>query len=219
MSSRWQASATYTLSWLYSAENQPFQGLDIVPFEVAPDLGNEYTLAGDDQRHRAVFNGIWEVGKGFQLSGLHYFGAGIRAANEYGGDLRVLGATGSARLRPNGSLVERNSYVQPFQNKTDIRAQQRVPLGGRAGIDLIAEVFNVFNRPNFIETVQESQRKLRQAGVGSVPHGTARLPSDLLIDTRQVTACRVSDSTARGRERPRVVATFTPLSLTTDRRG
>jgi len=31
MSGRWQASATYTLSWLYSAENQPFQGLDIVP--------------------------------------------------------------------------------------------------------------------------------------------------------------------------------------------
>ena len=76
MSSRWQASATYTLSWLYSAENQPFSGLDIVPFEVAPDLGNEYSLAGDDQRHRAVFNGIWQVGKGFQLSGLHYFGAG-----------------------------------------------------------------------------------------------------------------------------------------------
>ena len=27
LSNRWQASATYTLSWLYSAENQPFSGL------------------------------------------------------------------------------------------------------------------------------------------------------------------------------------------------
>src|SRR5688572_21649679 len=156
LSNRWQASATYTLSWLYSAENQPFSGLQIVPFGVQPDLGNEYGLAGDDQRHRAVFNGIWQVGRGFQLSGLHYFGAGIRAGNEYGGDLRLLGATGSARLRPNGSLVERNSYIQPSQNKTDLRVQQRVPLGGRLAIDLIGEVFNVFNRPNFTETVQES---------------------------------------------------------------
>ena len=171
MSSRWQASATYTLSWLYSAENQPFQGLDIVPFEVAPDLGNEYGLAGDDQRHRAVFNGIWQVGKGFQLSGLHYFGAGIRAANEYGGDLRVLGATGSARLRPNGTLVERNSYIQPFQNKTDIRAQQRVPLGDRVAIDLIAEVFNVFNRENFVETVQESSANYGKPASGQYRTG------------------------------------------------
>ena len=33
MSNRWQASATYTLSWFYNAENQPFQGLTIVPFD------------------------------------------------------------------------------------------------------------------------------------------------------------------------------------------
>ena len=103
-----------------------------------------------------MFNGIWQVGRGFQVSGLHYFGAGIRAATDYGGDLRLLGATGSARLRPNGSLVERNSYIQPAQNKTDVRLQQRIPLGGRLAIDLIGEVFNVFNRANFSETTQES---------------------------------------------------------------
>ena len=173
MSNRWQASATYTLSWLYSAENQPFSGLQLVPFAVAPDLGNEYGLAGDDQRHRAVFNGIWEVGRGFQLSGLHYFGAGIRAANEYGGDLRVLGATGSARLRPNGTLVERNSYIQPYQNKTDLRVQQRVPLGGRLNIDVMAEVFNIFNRPNFIETSQESSSNYGKPASGQ--YRTAQL--------------------------------------------
>ena len=122
LSNRWQASATYTLSWLRSAENQPFSGLSIVPFPVQPDLGNEWTLAGDDQRHRAVFNGIWQVGRGFQVSGLHYFGAGIRAGNGIGGDLRLLGATGSARLRPDGTLVERNSYIQPAQNRTNVAA-------------------------------------------------------------------------------------------------
>ena len=51
---------------------QPFSGLDLVPFPIAPDLGGEWGLSADDQRHRAVFNGIWQVGHGFQVSGLHY---------------------------------------------------------------------------------------------------------------------------------------------------
>jgi len=161
LSQNWQASATYTLSGFWDAQNQPFSGLSIVPFRVAPDLGNEYTLGEDDQRHRAVFNGIWQVGRGFQLSGLHYSGAGRRCgtpctATNYGGDLRNIGAGGSARLRPNGTIVPRNSFIQPAQNKTDVRVQQRIPMGGRAAIDLIAEVFNVFNRPNHTLTAQES---------------------------------------------------------------
>ncbi len=156
MSQRWQASMTYTLSWFYTAENQPFSGLAIVPFTVQPDLGNEWGYGADDQRHRAVFNGIWQVGRGFQLSGLHYFGAGIRSGGNYGGDLRNTGAGGSARLRPDGTIVPRNAFIQPAQNKTDVRVQQRIPLGGRVAIDGIAEVFNVFNRPNWGITTQES---------------------------------------------------------------
>ena len=162
MTSRWQASATYTLSWFYNAENQPFQGLSIVPFTVQPDLGNEWSLAGDDQRHRAVFNGIWMVGRGFQVSGLHYLGAGIRSSGNYGGDLRATGAGGSARLRPNGTIVPRNDFIQPAQNKTDIRVQQRIPLGARVSLDAIAEVFNAFNRPNWGVNTQESAANFGQ---------------------------------------------------------
>jgi len=156
MSQHWQASATYTLSYLWDAENQPFSGLNIVPFKVAPDLGNEFTYGQDDQRHRFVFNGIWEITHGLQLSAIHYFGAGIRASTNYGGDNRNTGAGGSARLRPNGTIVARNSFIQPTQNKTDIRLQQRIPLGGRNSIDLIAEVFNAFNKENYSLVTQES---------------------------------------------------------------
>jgi hypothetical protein len=166
MSDRWQASATYTLSWFYSAENQPFQGLDIVPFEVQPDMGNEWGLAADDQRHRAVFNGIWAVGRGFQVSGLHYLGAGIRSGSSYGGDLRQTGAGGSARLRPNGTIVPRNAFIQPAQNKTDIRVQQRIPLGGRVSLDVMAEVFNAFNRPNWTIGTTESSANFGQRTSG-----------------------------------------------------
>jgi hypothetical protein len=178
MSNRWQAAITYTLSWLYNAENQPFQGLQIVPFRVQPDLGNEWTLSQDDQRHRLVLNGIWQVGKGFQLSGLHYFGQGMRNAPGlscaacYGGDLRQLGAGGSARLRPDGSIVPRNSFIQPAQNKTDIRVQQRIPLG-RISVDGIAELFNAFNRPNWTVSAEESNRAFGQHTAGQ--YRTAQL--------------------------------------------
>ena len=166
MAQRWQASATYTLSWFWDAENQPFSGLNIVPFTVSPDLGNEFTYGQDDQRHRFVFNGIWQVSHGLQLSAIHYFGAGIRASTNYGGDNRNTGAGGSARLRPNGTIVPRNGFIQPTQNKTDIRLQQRIPLGGRNSIDLIAEVFNAFNMENFTLVTQESAANYNKPSSG-----------------------------------------------------
>jgi hypothetical protein len=159
MANHWQASATYTLSWFYDQESQPVSGRTIVPFTVSDDLGGpgSYGLAATDQRHRAVFNGIWEVSHGFQVSALHYFGAGIRSATSYGGDVRVTGGTFSARLRPDGTLVPRNAYIQPMQNRTDIRLQQRIKLQGRIAIDGIAEIFNVFNNTNYtIDTVESS---------------------------------------------------------------
>ena len=155
-SDRWQAAATYTLSGLWNADSRPFTGLTEVPFETQPDLGGEWGYSQDDQRHRFVFNGIWQVGHGFQVSGLHYFGAGNRLATSYGGDNRAFGG-GSARLRPNGTIVPRNTLLGPAQNRTELRLQQRIPLGGGMSIDGIAEVFNLFNRTNYTLGLLESQ--------------------------------------------------------------
>jgi carboxypeptidase family protein/TonB-dependent receptor-like protein len=153
---RWQAAATYTLSGLWTADSPPFSGLFPVPFKTVPDLGGEWGLSEDDQRHRAVFSGIWQVGHGFQLSGFHYLGAGIRESSNYGSDLRNTGSTFSGRLRPDGTIVPRNSIISPAQNTTSVRVQQRIPLHGRMAIDGIAEVFNVFNRPNWTIGTEES---------------------------------------------------------------
>jgi hypothetical protein len=155
-SNRWQGSATYTLSGLWNADTKPFSGLEQITFPTAPDLGGEWGLSADDQRHRMVLNGIWQVGKGFQLSALHFFSAGNRLVHTYGGDVRGTGANFSQRLRPDGTIVPRNDLLAPPQNRTDIRFQQRIPLGGRVSIDGIAEVFNVFNRPNWGIGTQES---------------------------------------------------------------
>ena len=143
-SDHWQASATYTLSGYWDANGAPDVG-----FKVAPDLGGEYTLAAGDQRHRAVFNGIWQLKHGLQLSGLYFFGSGVRFPTSYGGDVRGVGVGGVGRLRPDGTLVARNNFVGKPIHRVDLRAQQRIRLVGRASIDGMFEVFNLFNHANY----------------------------------------------------------------------
>ena len=159
-SNRWQASGTYTLAGYWDGVPPPMSGFNqVVGFPVAPDLGDEYGLAIADQRHRAVFNGIWEVGRGFQLSGLYFFGSGQRYATSYGGDRRNSGGQAQGRLRPDGTIVARNDFVGDPIHRVDMRMQQRIPLFGSARIDGIVEMFNVFNHANYGSyTTAESNR-------------------------------------------------------------
>ncbi len=161
-SSHWQASGTYSLRWFWDAEPRPFAGIDEVPFPTVPDLGGEYTLGAGDQRHRATFSAIWQVGHGFQVSALQYIGSGVRLATNWGTDVRGLGVDGTDRLRPDGTIVPRNSLVGPAQSRTDLRLQQRIQLRGRVAIDAIAEVFNLLNSPNWTIGTQENRPDYKQ---------------------------------------------------------
>lgn len=99
-------------------------------------------MATTDQRHRAVFNGIWDAGYGFEVSGLYFYGSGQRFATTYGGGDRT-------RLRPDGSVVPRNTFVGQPLHRVDFRAQRKFGLGGHRGVDGIFEVFDLFNRANY----------------------------------------------------------------------
>jgi carboxypeptidase family protein/TonB-dependent receptor-like protein len=173
MSNRWQASATYTLGGLWDALGKPLQGVPgttpvLVDFELAPDLNGEYSLSSTDLRHRTVMSGIWDVGRGFQVSGTHYTALGERAETIYGGDLRNLGSSSTfiQRLRPDGTIVPRNDFTQPARNRTNVRVQQRIPLVRQASLDLIAEAFNVFNSPNWVINTQENNALYRKRTAG-----------------------------------------------------
>jgi hypothetical protein len=124
LSNSWQASATYTLAGFWDTTSAPKVG-----FEVAPDLGGDYTLAVTDQRHRAVFNGIWQLPYDFQLSGLYFYGSGARFGRSYGADLRGVGVSGENRLRPDGTIVPRNEFVGKPIHRVDLRIQRRFKLG------------------------------------------------------------------------------------------
>jgi hypothetical protein len=88
-------------------------------------------------------------------------------ATSYGGDLRGLGANGSARLRPDGTIVPRNSFSQPARRRVDLRmpAAHSTFLAGHR-LTGIAEVFNIFNSPNWTITTQQSSAQFGQRTSG-----------------------------------------------------
>jgi hypothetical protein len=182
-SDRWQASGTYTLSVFKDGLSRPVQwtgsAFEPVPFEVAPDLGGEYSYALGDQRHRAVFNGIWELGYSFQLSGLYFFGSGARFDTNWGTDLRQLGGIqpNSLRLRPDGTIVPRNDFVGKPIHRVDLRLQRGLRFGGRPRLDGILELFNALNHANYGSYItQEVSRNYGQPNqVNNVAYGPRTL--------------------------------------------
>ncbi|HXD16563.1 MAG TPA: TonB-dependent receptor [Vicinamibacterales bacterium] len=193
-SSRWQANATYTLSYFkddggigaitgpYITTLDPAAKITTIlaPYTgaVAPDMGPLYQLAATDQRHRATFNGIWDVGAGFQLSGVYFFGSGERQNTSWGSDLRNTGGANFGILTPAGTtaesltaalnadvrdrvgsikgqvyngqfLLDRAQLVGRPIHRVDMGIQKRFSLGGRRNADLKAEVFNLFNHANY----------------------------------------------------------------------
>jgi hypothetical protein len=160
------------LSGLWDAYPQPFSGINPVPFKTAPDLGGEWSFSAGDLRHRAVLNGIWEVGRGLQLSSVFYTGIGERATTTYGSDVRNIAGVGGPestsrlRARPDGTIVPRNWFTQPPRRKVDLRVQQKVTLPHRVTLEGIAEVFNVFNSPNWTITTIETSPQYLQATAG-----------------------------------------------------
>jgi hypothetical protein len=149
MSDHWQGTLTYTLAGLWDQDPQPISGFTEVPFPVAIDLGGERSLADGDQRHRMVFNGIWEVGKGFQVSGIYFYGSGQRSQVVCGCDARGLQIASVDRMRLDGTIIPRQSFVGEPIHRVEMRLQQRVRIGDRASITGFAEVFNLFNHDNF----------------------------------------------------------------------
>jgi hypothetical protein len=165
-SDNWQASATYTLSGYWNGDPQPLTVIggqvQEVPFPVQSDLGGAYSLGVTDQRHRLTLNGLWQIGAGFQMSGIYFFGSGERDDTFYGADLRDLGG-GNQRLRPDGTLIPRANFVGEPIHRVDVRLSQRIPVGGRLRADGLLEVFNLFDRANYGSYVLD-QANTRQFG-------------------------------------------------------
>jgi hypothetical protein len=157
-SHRWQMAGNYTFGSLWDSTGDPCQtvrGADetisCVPitFKLRQDVGGEYTHGTTDQRHRAVIDGIWDIGFGVQASGLYFYGSGQRTAVTCSCTARDTGTSTASRRRDDGSFVPRNSFVGQPLHRVDTRVQKRFAIGGHRTLDGMVEVFNVFNRGNY----------------------------------------------------------------------
>ena len=195
----WQLDASYTFSKFkddggIGGPSNPFittltPGADIptqlspLGFNVAADLQADYGTAASDQRHRATVNGIWEIGKGLQLSGLYFYGSGEVQSTNFGGDRRNVGRFGTGRLRADGTIAPRTGFTGLPLHRVDLRLQERIPLGGRASADVMFEVFNLLNHENFGSyTTNESNGNFGNPSQSS--NNTAYLPRVIQLGFR-----------------------------------
>jgi hypothetical protein len=157
-SHRWQANATYTRAYFRDANpirDQWYLGTDgivarrKIDFPLAKDLGGEYGYAADDQRNRANANGVVDLGYGVQLSGIYFYGSGMRFATTAGTDRRQEGGSGENRLRADGSIVPRNNLLGRPLHRVDLRLQKGIQFSKKLKVDGMVEVYNALNHQNY----------------------------------------------------------------------
>jgi len=157
------------------------------------DPRSERGPASHDQRHRLVASGIYEAPWNVQISAIVGAGSGRPFTPLAGADLNGDGNGGQfppdrARRNPaDGSTsVGRNSGTTAAVATTDLRVGKKFKVGARGTIEGLCEVFNLFNRTNFIEDTNQSSFVI--FGTGAFPDNP--LPSygryTLALPPRQV---------------------------------
>jgi hypothetical protein len=141
-----------------------------LPIGFDPD--SEKGPADTDQPHRLVVSGAWMAPWDFTLSGILTAASGIPFTPLAGADLNGDGLPTADRARATpadaSTSVGRNSERLPAQVTADMRLARPIRLSGRLTLTPMLEVFNLFNRSNFIE-------------VNNV-FGTGAFPNDPLRD-------------------------------------
>jgi hypothetical protein len=125
--------------------------LNGLPLGFDPD--SEKGPSVQDQRHRFVASGIYVLPRNIELASIVTIGSGRPYNILAGADLNFDGdggATDRARATPAdiATSVERNAGTLPAQAVVDLRVSRRFTFG-RASVDGIFEVFNLFDRANY----------------------------------------------------------------------
>jgi hypothetical protein len=122
------------------------------------DPSRERGPSSQDQRHRFVLSGVYQLPFEMQLSGVVTAASGRPFTPLAGADLNGDGDGGAfppdrARRNPldPGSSVRRHSETLPKQIIVDARFTKRCRLRDRVVVDAVIEAFNLFDRVNFSE--------------------------------------------------------------------
>ncbi len=138
------------------------------------DPMSERGPATHDQRHRFVLSGSYELPMQIGVSAILTAASGRPYTPLAGFDFNGDGNGGAfppdrARTNPADptTSVGRNSETTEATYNLDFRVSKVFPLTGEANFELILDVFNVFNRANFIEDTNQSSFAI--FGTGAYP--------------------------------------------------
>lgn len=155
--------------------------------------------ADTDQPHRLVVSGAWMAPWRLTISGILTAASGVPFTPLAGADLNGDGVPTADRARTNpvdpSTSVRRNSERLPSQVTADVRVARPIRLSSHLTLTPMLEVFNLFNRSNFIE-------------VNNV-FGTGAFPNDPLRDA----AGRVTYGLFQKAQPPRQVQLAARLSF------
>jgi hypothetical protein len=150
-SQNYQFQVNYSLSWDKSDddnERDPFT----FRYVKITDLEAEYGYSDRDQRHRVNGFFLWQtpgkVNVNFRYS---YRSAQPLSLSATGTVSQVPFGSGSDRIRPDGSIVQRNTGRKDNTfSALDLRVSREFKLGKSAALEPIVEIFNVFNSTNLL---------------------------------------------------------------------
>ncbi|MDT4955794.1 MAG: hypothetical protein QOJ02_3932 [Acidobacteriota bacterium] len=172
-SNRYQFRASYTLSKAFNYAND-----DQIPFSNGPvdpnNLRLEYGPTPNDQRHRFVFSGVFDLPKGFRLSPIWTMASGVpmdillpggsnripslqrnaggrlfhtgAELNAFIRELNVAGGVGGQPL----PLVRDDARFNDSFNSLDLRLSRKFSFTENVTFEPIVEVFNLFNVTNVL---------------------------------------------------------------------
>ena len=159
-----QASSTYTLALSMKDDTTGFGYQANNPFD--PDA--DWATSSGFQRHTFRTNGIVRLPWEFSVSGSYFYGSGARFNPT--SSTRPYSKPGTNRLNigapitipaavldrwdgpaviATGTTWTRNGLSGMPLHKVDTRVTKTVTLGNNMRVELLAEVFNVFNRKNY----------------------------------------------------------------------
>jgi hypothetical protein len=108
------------------------------------DLEAEWGRGNTDERYRLVLSGVFLLPWDLTLAPIYEYGSGRPWNVLYGFD-----ANGDQSLFDRPPEYDRNDQDGPRFSQLSLRLTKGVNLGARGRLDLIFEVFNVFNTTNY----------------------------------------------------------------------
>lgn len=108
------------------------------------NIEREWGRSRGDERYRFVASGVFRLPYHLTLAPIFEYGSGQPWNRRRGYDFN-----GDGKLSDRLPGVGRFNQDGPNFIQTNLRMTYKLPLGGRAGVDLIAETFNLFNRVNY----------------------------------------------------------------------